>query len=121
MSSAPVFFSIEPLLEHISATGPPGVVLADGCFDPLHVGHIRYLRGAAARGDFLVVALHSDESTRRLKGEGRPVVTARDRADVLAALEMVDAVLVFEEDDVTGVLGALGPAVHIKRVPEDGA
>ena len=92
------------------------MVVANGCFDPLHVGHIRYLRDAAARGDFLVVALHGDKSTRRLKGEGRPVVPALDRAEMLAGLEMVDAVLVFAEDDVSGLLETLRPCVHAKRI-----
>lgn len=90
------------------------MVLANGCFDPLHVGHIRYLADAKARGDFLVVAVNDDASARRLKGEGRPIVAATDRAQLLAALDAVDAVLVFSEDDVTHILDGLHPSVHAK-------
>jgi len=120
-ASAPVFHETEPLLAHIGAAGAPRVVLANGCFDPLHVGHIRYLREAAARGDFLVVALNDDESTRRIKGEGRPVVAANDRAEVLAGLEMVDAVFVSHEDNVTGLVETLRPEVHAQRTRGEGS
>jgi rfaE bifunctional protein nucleotidyltransferase chain/domain len=90
------------------------VVLANGCFDPLHVGHVRYLYGAKKTGDYLVVAINDDRSTRALKGPGRPLVRSRDRARVVSSLEMVDAVLIFSGVDVTRVLRTLRPAVHAK-------
>jgi rfaE bifunctional protein nucleotidyltransferase chain/domain len=112
--SAPVFDEVAPLCEHIATVGATRVVLANGCFDPLHVGHVRYLEDARNHGDFLVVALNNDDSTRRLKGEGRPVVKAADRAQLLGALAVVDAVLVFGADNVEAILAALRPAVHAK-------
>ena len=90
------------------------VALANGCFDVLHVGHVRYLEGAKAEADVLVVAVNGDGSVRRLKGEGRPLLPAADRALLVAALRAVDQVLVFEEDDVRRVLLALRPDVHCK-------
>jgi rfaE bifunctional protein nucleotidyltransferase chain/domain len=90
------------------------VALANGCFDVLHVGHVRYLAGARAEADLLVVAINGDASVRRLKGEGRPVMPAGDRALVVAALRSVDHVLVFEEDDVGRLLLELQPDVHCK-------
>ena len=90
------------------------IVLANGSFDPLHVGHVRYLEDARAHGDFLVVALNNDDSTRRLKGSDRPVVPELDRAALLAALSCVDAVLLFGTDNVEEILAALRPAVHAK-------
>ena len=94
--------------------GATRVVLANGCFDPLHVGHARYLADAASHGDFLVVALNDDAGTRRLKGPGRPAIPARDRAALVAAIAVVDAVLVFGDDTVERVLRELRPAVHAK-------
>jgi rfaE bifunctional protein nucleotidyltransferase chain/domain len=90
------------------------VALANGCFDLLHVGHIRYLQGARGQADLLVVAVNGDASVRRLKGEGRPLVSAPDRALLVAALRSVDHVVVFEEDDVRALLLALRPDVHCK-------
>jgi rfaE bifunctional protein nucleotidyltransferase chain/domain len=90
------------------------VALANGCFDVLHVGHVRYLHGARAEADVLVVAVNGDGAVRRLKGEGRPAMPAEDRALVVAALRDVDHVVVFEEDDVKAVLRALRPDVHCK-------
>lgn len=90
------------------------VALANGCFDVVHVGHVRYLAGAKAEADVLVVGVNGDESVRRLKGPGRPVLPAEDRALLVAALEAVDHVVVFEEDDVTRLLLALRPEVHCK-------
>ena len=90
------------------------VVLANGVFDLLHVGHVRYLQGARAEGDFLVVAINGDESARRLKGAGRPFLPARERAEILSAFACVDLVVVFEELDVGRVLRALRPHVHAK-------
>ena len=90
------------------------IVLANGVFDLLHVGHVRYLGAARALGDVLVVALNSDASVRRLKGQGRPIVTAAERAELVGALRPVDAVVVFEEDTVDRVVGALRPDVQAK-------
>jgi rfaE bifunctional protein nucleotidyltransferase chain/domain len=90
------------------------VVLANGVFDLFHVGHVRYLQGARAQGDFLVVAVNGDASTRRLKGPGRPFQPVEDRVAVVAALACVDRVVVFEDANVEGVLRALRPDVHAK-------
>jgi rfaE bifunctional protein nucleotidyltransferase chain/domain len=90
------------------------VALANGCFDVLHVGHVRYLEGARAEADVLVVGVNADDSVRRLKGEGRPVQPAEDRALLVAALRSVDHVVVFAEDDVGSLLLALRPDVHCK-------
>ena len=98
------------------------IVFANGCFDLLHVGHVRYLRDARSAGDVLVVAINSDASMRRLKGEGRPVVPELERAEILAALEGVDHVVVFAEDTVDTLLRELKPHVHAKGTdyrPED--
>ena len=90
------------------------IVLANGVFDLLHVGHVRYLEAARALGDVLVVALNSDASVRRLKGQGRPLMSAAERAELIGALRHVDAVVVFEEDTVDGLVGALRPDVQAK-------
>ena len=90
------------------------VVLANGCFDLLHVGHLRYLEDARSRGDYLVVALNSDASAGRLKGPGRPVVPLAERAELVAALRCVDAVFAFDEPDLEASLRALRPQVHAK-------
>lgn len=90
------------------------IVLANGCFDVLHVGHIRYLQAAKELGGKLLVGINADESVRRLKGEGRPRVPAEERAEVLAALEPVDAVVVFPEMDVRGLIRELRPDFHAK-------
>jgi rfaE bifunctional protein nucleotidyltransferase chain/domain len=90
------------------------IALANGCFDVLHVGHVRYLEGAKAEADVLVVGVNGDASVARLKGAGRPVMPAEDRALLVAALRAVDHVLVFEEDDVGRLLLELTPDVHCK-------
>jgi rfaE bifunctional protein nucleotidyltransferase chain/domain len=90
------------------------VVLANGCFDLLHVGHVRYLVAARALGDVLIVGLNDDDSVRRLKGPGRPVVPVAERAEILAALAAVDCVVVFEDDTADRLVAALRPAVHAK-------
>ena len=90
------------------------IVLANGVFDLLHVGHVRYLGAARALGDVLVVALNSDASVRRLKGQGRPLMSAAERAELIGALRHVDAVVVFEEDTVDRLVGALRPDVQAK-------
>ena len=90
------------------------VVLANGCFDILHVGHVRYLEGARALGDLLVVGINSDEQVRALKGEGRPLVPERERAELIAALRVVDFVTIFNEPTVEALLRAIRPDVHAK-------
>ena len=90
------------------------VALANGCFDVLHVGHVRYLAGARAEADVLVVGVNDDASVRRLKGEGRPLLPEDDRAVLVAAVRSVDHVVVFHEDDVGALLLALRPDVHCK-------
>src|SRR5437868_5848659 len=80
------------------------IVLANGCFDILHVGHVRYLEGARALGDALVVAINSDRSVRALKGPGRPILNEKERSTLVSALRCVDHVVVFDEPDVTRVL-----------------
>jgi rfaE bifunctional protein nucleotidyltransferase chain/domain len=90
------------------------VAFANGCFDLLHVGHVRYLEAAAQEADLLVVAINDDESVRRLKGEGRPILAAEHRAELVAALRCVDFVVVFPEPTVGPLLEALRPDVHCK-------
>lgn len=90
------------------------IVFTNGCFDLLHAGHVRYLRAARALGDVLVVALNSDASVRRLKGPDRPLVTLRDRAEVMAALEMVDYVTSFGESTPLRLIRELEPDVLVK-------
>jgi rfaE bifunctional protein nucleotidyltransferase chain/domain len=90
------------------------IVLANGCFDTLHVGHTRYLCGAKAQGDVLVVGINSDDSVRKLKGSGRPVLNEQARASLVAALRDVDYVLVFPEPNVEALLEELHPDVHAK-------
>ena len=90
------------------------IAFANGCFDILHVGHIRYLESAAHEADVLVVALNDDDSVRRLKGDGRPILSASDRAELVAALRCVDYVVIFSEPTVGPLLTALHPDVHCK-------
>jgi len=90
------------------------VTLANGCFDVLHVGHVRYLHSARELGGKLIVAVNSDASVRALKGEGRPVMPAEERAEILAALADVDAVVVFPEEDVRGIIREIRPDFHAK-------
>lgn len=120
--------SLPELKERIAALKREGkrIAFANGHFDLLHVGHLRYLQAAKAEGDLLVVGLNGDDSVRRLKGPGRPVVPAAERAELLAALEPVDFVVVFEGDTPAPLLADLQPDVHCKgtdygtpeRVPE---
>lgn len=90
------------------------IALANGCFDLLHVGHVRYLRGASLEADRLIVAVNDDRSVAALKGQGRPVQIAVERAEIVAALEMVDYVIVFSEPTVTNLLRLFQPNVHCK-------
>jgi rfaE bifunctional protein nucleotidyltransferase chain/domain len=90
------------------------IVFANGCFDVLHVGHVRYLQAAKALGDLLIVGINSDEQTRRLKGEGRPLLPEDQRAEIISSLEVVDFVTVFDEPTVAELLLALKPDIHAK-------
>lgn len=90
------------------------ITLANGCFDLLHVGHVRYLHAAKALGGHLIVAINSDESVRALKGAGRPLMPAEERAEILAALADVDAVVIFSEPDVRALIREIRPDVHAK-------
>jgi rfaE bifunctional protein nucleotidyltransferase chain/domain len=90
------------------------ITLANGGFDLLHVGHVRYLHGAKALGGRLVVAINSDESVRALKGEGRPIMTAEERAEIVAALADVDAVVIFPELDVRAIIREIHPDIQAK-------
>jgi len=90
------------------------IVFANGVFDVLHVGHVRYLEAARAEGDLLVVGINSDSSARKLKGPGRPILTERARASLVAALKSVNYVVVFDELDVNSLLKELQPDVHAK-------
>lgn len=112
--AAPVFADLDGVEALLRSSGARRVVLANGCFDPLHVGHVRYLAAARDHGDFLLVAINDDAGTRRLKGAGRPVMRAGDRAQLVAGLRAVNAVLIFSGDDVGAILERLRPAVHAK-------
>jgi rfaE bifunctional protein nucleotidyltransferase chain/domain len=107
---------LEQVRRHVESAREQGqtVALANGCFDVLHVGHVRYLAGARAEADLLVVGVNGDASVRRLKGEGRPVLGEDDRALLVASLRHVDHVVVFHEDDVGRLLLTLRPDVHCK-------
>jgi D-glycero-beta-D-manno-heptose 1-phosphate adenylyltransferase len=90
------------------------IAFANGCFDLIHVGHVRYLHGAAAEGDRLIVAVNDDESVKRLKGPGRPAMPASERAEIIAALGVVDYVVTFADGTVDRLLGRVKPDVHCK-------
>lgn len=90
------------------------IVLANGCFDLFHVGHIRYLNGAKEIGDFLVVGINSDEQVRKLKGKGRPFIPENERAEIVSALKFVDVVTIFPEPTVEELIRAIRPDFHAK-------
>src|SRR5580700_4757681 len=90
------------------------ITLANGCFDVLHVGHIRYLHAAHELGGKLIVAVNADASVRALKGEGRPIMPAEERSEILAALADVDAVVIFPENDVRAIIREIRPDCHAK-------
>ncbi len=116
MNSALKIGTLPEVAERLEAARRSGkrIALANGVFDLLHVGHVRYLEGARALGDLLVVAVNSDASTRRNKGPGRPIVSERERAEVVAALACVDHVVIFDEPDARAVIRLLRPDVHVK-------
>jgi rfaE bifunctional protein nucleotidyltransferase chain/domain len=111
-----VILSEEALQEAVVQDRAAGrtIALANGCFDLLHVGHVRYLRAAASEADRLVVAVNGDRSVAELKGSGRPILPAADRAELVAALKDVDYVVIFEEANVGRMLNVLRPDVHCK-------
>jgi rfaE bifunctional protein nucleotidyltransferase chain/domain len=104
---------LKKILEKLKKEGKT-IIFTNGCFDILHVGHIRYFKDAKALGDVLIVAVNSDASTRRLKGKGRPVVPEMERLEILAALEMVDYLTLFDTDTVAPLLTLLKPHIHAK-------
>jgi len=108
--------SREELIRQVASTRESGarIVLANGCFDVLHVGHVRYLAGAKQLGDILVVGINADEQVAIQKGAGRPVLPANERAEIVAALESVNYVTIFNEPTVEQLLLALKPDVHAK-------
>lgn len=101
-------------LKSLLATQRKKVVLANGCFDILHVGHVRYLEGAKDLGDILIVAINSDKSARQLKGEGRPVTNEKERAEIISSLGCVDYVTIFDEPDVSNIILSLKPNIQAK-------
>lgn len=101
-------------ISNVRHTNGERIVFTNGCFDLLHIGHITYLHQAAEFGDFLIVGLNSDHSVRRLKGDKRPVIGQRDRAAILAAIECVDLVIIFDEDDPLKMIEAIRPDVLVK-------
>jgi rfaE bifunctional protein nucleotidyltransferase chain/domain len=106
----------QALVARVNAEKKKGrsVILANGCFDLLHAGHVRYLQGARSLGDLLVVGINSDDQVARLKGQGRPILPERDRAEIVASLEVVDLVTIFDEPTVTELLLAITPDIHAK-------
>jgi D-glycero-beta-D-manno-heptose 1-phosphate adenylyltransferase len=108
--------SREQLRERVAQWREQGqrITLANGCFDVLHVGHIRYLRGARQLGGKVVVGVNGDAAVRALKGEGRPRMPEHERAEVIAALSDVDAVVIFSEPDVRALIREIQPDIHAK-------
>lgn len=116
MSAESKILSRDQLREQVQQWRRAGqrIILANGNFDLLHVGHVRYLRGAKALGGKLVVAVNSDESVRALKGEARPIMPEQERAEIVSALADVDAVIVFPELDVRAIIREIRPDIHAK-------
>jgi len=104
------------LMDRVQAARVEGkcIVLANGCFDVLHAGHVRYLEGARALGDMLVVGINSDAQVTKLKGAGRPILPEGERAEIVASLEAVDLVTIFDEPTVAELLLAIKPDIHAK-------
>ncbi|HEY4053391.1 MAG TPA: adenylyltransferase/cytidyltransferase family protein [Terriglobales bacterium] len=116
MSDLPKVVSRKELNQRVETWRARGdkITLANGCFDLLHVGHVRYLRAAKKLGGKLVVAINSDESVHKLKGNGRPLMPAHERAEILAALADVDAVVIFPESDVRALVREIRPNIQAK-------
>ncbi len=116
MSEQDKIFSRDGLRQRVAEWRRAGqqIVLANGCFDLLHVGHVRYLRAAKTLGGMLVVAMNSDASVRQIKGEGRPFMPAPERAEIVAELSDVDAVVLFEEPDVRTLIREIRPDIQAK-------
>lgn len=114
-SSAPIL-TRAGLIEKVAAlrAGGATIVLANGCFDLMHVGHIRYLAGAKELGDILVVGVNSDRQARALKGAGRPYMPENERSEIIASLRFVDVVTVFDEPTVDELIRAIRPNFHAK-------
>jgi D-beta-D-heptose 7-phosphate kinase/D-beta-D-heptose 1-phosphate adenosyltransferase len=106
--------SFEKISEELASRRNQKIVFTNGCFDLLHVGHVRYLQEARAQGDFLVVGVNSDASVKRLKGPTRPIQNESDRAEILSALAAVDAVVIFTEDTPANLIEAIRPNVLVK-------
>jgi D-glycero-beta-D-manno-heptose 1-phosphate adenylyltransferase len=104
---------LKAIVPQLSASGRK-IVFANGCFDLLHAGHVRYLQNARALGDVLILGINSDASVAALKGKGRPLQTQADRAEILASLDCVDYVLMFDAPTVDGILNDLRPDIHAK-------
>lgn len=105
--------ALKEIVEQLKSQGKT-VVFTNGCFDLLHIGHVRYLEKARALGDFLVVGVNTDSSVKRLKGDERPINPEDDRAEVMAALESVDYVTLFPEDTPVELISYLQPSIHVK-------
>ena len=115
ISRAPILSRSE-IVKRVAAERSRGskIVLANGCFDIVHAGHIRYLAGAKELGGFLVVGLNSDAQVKDLKGNGRPFIEERERAEIISAMRFVDAVTIFEEPTVNELIDAIKPDIHAK-------
>jgi rfaE bifunctional protein nucleotidyltransferase chain/domain len=111
---------IDSVISQLKSCGKK-IVTTNGCFDILHVGHVRILKKAKEEGDVLIVLINSDASVKRFKGENRPIIPEMERAEMLDSLECVDNVIIFEEDDPIKILERIKPAIHVKGgtfVPE---
>ena len=113
---SPKIVDLEDLSDYCEKLRAAGkkLVATNGCFDLLHVGHVRYLQAARALGDFLAVGMNGDRSVRELKGSGRPITREPDRAEVLAALQCVDSVTIFPQIQATRFIAAVRPAIYVK-------
>lgn len=113
--SAPIL-NRDELIERVAAARNRGsaIILANGCFDLIHAGHIRYLAGAKELGGFLVVGINSDDQVRMLKGENRPFIPQQERAEIISAFRFVDAVTIFDEPTVEQLIEAIRPDFHAK-------
>jgi rfaE bifunctional protein nucleotidyltransferase chain/domain len=108
--------TLKPLLKEVKKLRKAGktIALANGCFDLIHVGHIRFLQEAKKKGDVLIVALNADDSVRQIKGALRPIFDQDDRADIISAIEFVDYVIIFNEPTVAKLLHSIKPDIHCK-------